>query len=384
MEEVYRVKVRFWDRLLTALAGLLLFATGLVFFLWAFKGIPADWLNSLTVKEVGRLPIFVALGLGAVMVLLGIHSISLLFRRRGKKGFVVQKTEHGELSISIHAMENLVQKCIDKHEELTLVSNHIENTRDGVVVDLRIGLANGVSIPLVVSTLQKQIKQYITSCSGIDVKEVKVEVETASIKAEKSPYSVPDSLLQTPVKASPVEMQPAPRPVQTIERPVQQMERPAQPVDKAERSNRTERPERPELIERPERSVRSERSEKPERVERIERVVTPPVNGVQPAVNPVQQPAPQVMQRMQADLKGPSFPEPPVPPATYENNEEKKRPLHQRLFGHKEQPAIVPMPPELERKAEFADEPMMFDMQEDADSAHEALEAQEGEDHEEH
>lgn len=381
------MKVRFWDRLLTALAGLLLFATGLIFFLWAFKGIPVDWLNSLTVKEVGRLPIFVALGLGAVMVLLGIHSISLLFRRRGKKGFVVQKTEHGDLSISIHAMENLVQKCIDKHEELTLVSNHIENTRDGVVVDLRIGLANGVSIPLVVSTLQKQIKQYITSCSGIDVKEVKVEVETASIKAEKSPYSVPDSLMQTTPKVAQVETPPAPRPVQTIDRNVVQMERPAQPPersDRVERSNRPEKSDRNERSARSERSERSERPERPERVERIERVVTPPVNSVQPAVSPVQQPAPQVMQRMQADLKGPSFPEPVVPAVPVETIEEKKRPLHQRLFGHKEQPAIVPMPPELERKAEFADEPMMFDMQEDADSAHEALEAQEGEDHEEH
>ncbi len=340
------MKVRFWDRLLTAVAGLLLFATGLIFFLWAFRGIPADWLNALTVKEIGRLPIFVALGLGTVTVLLGIHNNSLLFRRRGKKGFVVQKTEHGELSISIHAMENLVQKCVDKHEELTVVSNRIENTRDGVVVDLRISLANGVSIPLVVSTLQKQIKQYITSCSGIDVKEVKVEVEAASTKAEKSPYSVPDSLLQNIPKANPVEIPPATRPVQPAEKAAQPMERPAQPV---------------------------------ERVERAERAVTPPANGVQPAVKPVQQPAPQVMQRMQPDLKGPSFPEPPAP---VEMNEEKKRPLHQRLFGHKEQPAIVPIPPDLERKSELRDEPM-FDLAEEDDSIRDSLDAQEEDSREE-
>ena len=350
------MKVRFWDRLLTALAGLLLLATGLVFFVWAFKGIPDAWMDALKNKDIGRMPIFVALGTGAVMAVLGIHNISILLRRRGKKGFVVQKTEHGELSISIHAMENLVQKCVDKHEELTVVSNRIENTRDGVVVDLRIGLANGVSIPLVVSTLQKQIKQYITSCSGIDVKEVKVEVETASIKAEKSPYSVPDTLLQAIPKAAPVETPPPARPIQQMERPVQvpiqQMERPAPPP---------------------------ERSDRAERVERIERVVTPPVSGVQPAVKPVQQPAPQVMQRMQPDLKGPSFPEPAA-----EVNEEKKRPLHQRLFGHKEQPAIVPMPPELNRKAEVKDEPMMFDLTEDDESLRDPLDTQEVDDHEEH
>ena len=172
------------------------------------------------------------------------------------------------MSISIHAMENLVQKCVDRHEELTAVSNHIENTRDGVVVDLRIGLANGVSIPLVVSTLQKQIKQYITSCSGIDVQEVKVEVETASIKAESSPYSVPDTLLQNIPKAGPADMIPPAKAMPPVDRAVQP------PADRA---------------------------------------VQPPVNGVQPAVKPVQPPVPQVMMRMQPDLKGPSFPD--APPA---------------------------------------------------------------------
>ena len=76
-------------------------------------------------------------------------------------------------------------------------------------------------------------------------------------------------------------------------------------------------------------------------------------------------------------MKGPSFPE-PQPEA-----EEKKRPLHQRLFGHKEQPAIVPMPPDLERKAELQDEPVMFDFSEDDDSAADSLDAQEVDDREE-
>jgi hypothetical protein len=43
---------------------------------------------------------------------------------------------------------------------------------------MRISLASGVNIPLAVSALQKQIKQYITSCSGVDVREVRVMVET--------------------------------------------------------------------------------------------------------------------------------------------------------------------------------------------------------------
>ena len=67
-------------------------------------------------------------------------------------------------------------------------------SRDGLVIKLRIGLANGVSIPLVVSALQKQIKQYITACTGVDVREVKVQVETASAKLKDSPFAVPEML----------------------------------------------------------------------------------------------------------------------------------------------------------------------------------------------
>ena len=80
----------------------------------------------------------------AVLVLLGVYCVCMMFRRyKGKRGFVVQRTEGGELSISIKAIENLVQKCIDKHEELHVMSTGLENSRDGLVIKLRIGLASG-------------------------------------------------------------------------------------------------------------------------------------------------------------------------------------------------------------------------------------------------
>ena len=44
---------------------------------------------------------------GAVMlllVLLGLHGVGMLFRRRKDKGFVVQHTEYGDMNISIKAL----------------------------------------------------------------------------------------------------------------------------------------------------------------------------------------------------------------------------------------------------------------------------------------
>jgi len=294
----------------------------------------ASWLEVLTAKEVSRILFFSALGAGTLLTLLGVHSLSILFRRKRKKGFVVQKTEHGELSISIHAMENLVQKCIDKHQELTLVSNHIANTRDGVVVDLRIGLANGVSIPLVVSTLQKQIKQYITSCSGIDVKEVKVEVETANIKSEGGPYTVPETLIQGGTK--PAE-QSQPKPAhQQYQQPVPQPQyQPPAPQPQYQPPVQQPAPQPVKQTPPPAPQVKHEPKPEPKRE----------APAPQAQLHPTQKERQQVY-KVPADLKGPVFPTPPKEGA------EKKRPLHQRLFGHKEQPAIVPVPPEMTKKAE--------------------------------
>ena len=179
------MRIRIWDKLLLALCGILLCGLAVLLLLW--KGGSIHPLDLLTVSWL------LTICVSVVVVLLGVYCISFLWRtRRNKRGFVIQRTENGELSISIKAMEGMVQQCVDKHNELEIQNTRIENTRDGVVVELRVSLAHGVSIPLAVNTLQKQIRQYVTSCSGVDVYEVRVEVESADMVAEETPFSVPE------------------------------------------------------------------------------------------------------------------------------------------------------------------------------------------------
>ncbi|MBR6185245.1 MAG: alkaline shock response membrane anchor protein AmaP [Clostridia bacterium] len=166
------MKIKFRDRLilflgavLTALSGVVLFVAGL-----QIQGIIAE----------------MALWARVVCILFGLLLIAfggyLLFLPRtvnaAKKDFVVQKTENGELRIAVKAIENLVQKCIDLHEEITVRSMKILNSREGVIVDLFVSLANNISIPMAIASLQKQIKQYLVASSGIEVKEVRVSVES--------------------------------------------------------------------------------------------------------------------------------------------------------------------------------------------------------------
>ena len=166
------MKIKFRDRLilflgavLTALSGVTLFVAGL-----QIQGM---------IAEMALWARIVCIAFGLLLIAFG--GYLLVFPRRlnaARRDFVVQKTENGELRIAVTAIENLVQKCIDLHEEIQVQSMKILNSREGVVVDLFVSLANNISIPMAVASLQKQIKQYLVASSGIEVKEVRVSVES--------------------------------------------------------------------------------------------------------------------------------------------------------------------------------------------------------------
>ena len=179
---------RFWHRLILFVGALLVILTGVALLLpLFFKEINVAELLS---KQWVQIICYVV---AALDILFGLYLFTVphKFTIR-KKDFVIRQTENGELRIAVVAIKNLVKKCVDAHEEVTLNSMRIHNVRDGVTVDLSISLANNIIIPLVVSSLQKKVKQYLQTSSGIEVKEVRVAVETAKDAANTSPYLVKD------------------------------------------------------------------------------------------------------------------------------------------------------------------------------------------------
>lgn len=172
------MKTKLWNRLLIALSGLFIFAIGVCVVLFSIGFTPSQLdLAALEASLVLWQRVVIA-AVGVLICLLGFHDICVLFARRAEKGFIMQRTDLGDMSISMNALETMVHKCVDQHQELTVKSTRIFRVKNGIVVEIRIVLASGVNIPLTVSALQKQIKQYIVSCSGVEVYEVKVLVET--------------------------------------------------------------------------------------------------------------------------------------------------------------------------------------------------------------
>ena len=182
---------RFWHRIILTCGSLFLILTGLVllmpavlpmlpFVKWDMDAILLSKWTKLGLMTIGVLDSLFAMYLFTIP-----HQFTIR-----RKDFVIQQTENGELRIAVVAIKNLVKKCVDMHEEVSLSHMRIQNGRGGVTVDLSISLANNIIIPLAVSSLQKKIKQYLQASSGIEVKEVRVAVETAKEATNNSPYLV--------------------------------------------------------------------------------------------------------------------------------------------------------------------------------------------------
>lgn len=331
------MKIRILDRILVAIAGVLMLAGCALLSAQLFFG--KDVIGRATrllTSDKYRIWLIVALVLGLA---LGCYCILMLFRHRGRRDkFVMQKTENGELSISLKAMESMVQKCLDPHKELNVQGVRLENQKGGLLIRIRGTVAGGVSIPLTVDALQQQIKQYVTACSGVEVKDIRVQIESSGPEAKDSLFAIEAPKARAlPGAANAKEEKPAEKPAEKAE------EAPAQMT--------------------------------PEEVEKV--MAEMPA----PAASDAEDQAP-VLEVSAAAAAAAELVKNEAPP------EEDDRPIHQRLFSNPEEPCIMPMPPAPEEvkeaaeaaEAEKAAEPETEKAEEakDADAAAEPEKTEEG------
>ena len=174
--------ILFFGALLAGCAGIFLIICGVR--MMHGEAIPTPWL-------------VISLVLGCLCLLLCITLMGFVRKyNNSRHAFVIQQTDNGQLRIAVKAIENLVKKCIGMHEEIHANRLTIHHSRHDITVDLSISLADNISIPLAVASLQKQIKQYLVASSGVNVREVRVSVESTqeeavATAAPDSPYLVP-------------------------------------------------------------------------------------------------------------------------------------------------------------------------------------------------
>lgn len=182
------------DRILIFILAVLMLACAAALVLLTLGMIPMDlitWAVNFAQSGIVEKAIVWAIALIVALYALGMIGIILPGRSKHKKPFATINGESGAVNISVKAIESLVQKCLQAHPELSVVSSSIRSDGDSVRITLHITLLEDISIPLAVNALQKEIRQYVQSCAGVEISDVRVFVDTVKKEHVDSPYRVP-------------------------------------------------------------------------------------------------------------------------------------------------------------------------------------------------
>lgn len=185
------MKLRIADRIIAALTGIILLALCAALIATVFFGVGIPQKATAVLDDTSLKTRTILVLAGAVTAFLGVYNILVLFRHRKRRDkFVTVKTEDGEITIGGKTIENMITRCTDQHDELSVSSVRLKNDKNGLRITLRGKVSGGVSIPLTVSALQKQIRQYVTACSGLEVKEILFRIDGSGNDAEKAAFAV--------------------------------------------------------------------------------------------------------------------------------------------------------------------------------------------------
>ena len=181
------MKLKFFDRLLL---GILLIAA--ILFSFVLFGIASNLIPEDTVATVislfymFRQNALILAGSGLVLLLI---CIKLLFAGKAKKGDVrpasalMRQTELGGTYISLEAIDSMVQKHCRAISRVKDVHTTLQSTETGVTIGIRLSVLPDTDVVTLSSELQKSLKEYIESLTGIQVNEVGILVESAPASA---------------------------------------------------------------------------------------------------------------------------------------------------------------------------------------------------------
>jgi len=209
------MKMKWYDRVLVALSGILLTALGFFLFL-AGVGVPSgpyNWIanasevligpNFTTAVRSGQWYIIVFfLCTGLLLMAWGIRLLVVPFlRARREAYFSAPNVQNGSLKISLQALEHLITKSLIKHPELTDNRIRISGNDAAIRVRLQTIMQTGVHIPKLTEQVREDISSYLMTCAGIQVSDVDIVVEDT-----KPGPDLPE--LIKPVAAAPKTVQP--------------------------------------------------------------------------------------------------------------------------------------------------------------------------------
>lgn len=146
---------------------------------------PQHWIDAALTTTSGRMIIGFS---GLVFFIVSFRLIYAAFRRRGSGEAVVHETALGNVRISLDAVENLVRKVARGVKGVREMEAQVGRSGDLLVASLRGTISPEVSIPAVSEEIQNAVKSYVRRVVGVEVAEVRIEVENITNEARRSRF----------------------------------------------------------------------------------------------------------------------------------------------------------------------------------------------------
>lgn len=120
---------------------------------------------------------YTAIGIGAVLFLLSLRFLYLSLRRsREHSGSIDQRTEYGDIRISLETVENLALKSAGRVRGVKDLRARVRVDGSGLDIQLRSVMDGEQSIPQLTEDMQRNVKEHVEEVTGIPVAAVTVFV----------------------------------------------------------------------------------------------------------------------------------------------------------------------------------------------------------------
>lgn len=165
--------MRVWERLISLLAGIILFVISIVFFLLAI-GQAAPIINKLA--DLTPDEKIWALGTTIVSLVLTFVVIRMSFRIRRQEKTIINQTQFGEIRITISALESLAMRAVRKLKGVKDAHIGVRADLTGLDIFIEIIVNPDLSIPQISEEIRTKVEEYIYETTGIKVNSIKVLV----------------------------------------------------------------------------------------------------------------------------------------------------------------------------------------------------------------
>ncbi|MFM9279069.1 alkaline shock response membrane anchor protein AmaP [Paenibacillus jiagnxiensis] len=118
-----------------------------------------------------------ALTVAIILFLLSLRFIYVSFRRnRQNQTTIDQRTEYGDIQISVETIENLCLKSVSRFRGVSDLKSRVKVTESGLDITIRAVVEGDTSIPGLTSDMQKAVHDHLEEITGIPVSNVSVYI----------------------------------------------------------------------------------------------------------------------------------------------------------------------------------------------------------------